>query len=300
MKQSNAPTPASGTFLLGGDIPIYRLGFGAMRITGDGIWGPPADPEECLRVLRRAVELGVNFIDTADSYGPNVSEELIRQALHPYDGVTIATKAGFLRTGPGAWVENCDPKRLRQAAEGSLRRLGVETIDLYQLHRIDPNFPLEDQIGVFKQLQEEGKVRHIGLSEVTVEQIEACRKIADIVSVQNLYNVGERRWEDVLDYCQAEGIGFIPWYPVAVGKLAKPGGVLASVAGEVGATPIQVSLAWLLARAEVMLPIPGTSSVAHLEENQAAATVRLSQEQFDRIDRAHGTTQPLPDEAEPA
>lgn len=287
MDGSQTPAAAGGTFRLGGETPVRWLGFGAMRITGKGIWGPPADPGECIRVLRRAVELGVDFIDTADSYGPNVSEELIREALHPYDGVTIATKAGFLRTGPNKWTENGDPKRLRQAAEGSLKRLRVETIDLYQLHRIDKNFPLEDQVGVFKELQDEGKVRHIGLSEVSIEQIEASRKIAGIVSVQNIYNIGDRRWEDVLDHCERERIGFIPWYPIATGDLARPEGALASVASEVGATPIQVALAWLLARAEVMLPIPGTASLEHLQENIGAAEVKLSDEQFERIDQAH-------------
>jgi pyridoxine 4-dehydrogenase len=287
MDRSRTPAAAGGTFRLGGATPVRRLGFGAMRITGKGIWGPPADPGECIRVLRRAVELGVDFIDTADSYGPNVSEELIREALHPYDGVTIATKAGFLRTGPNKWTENGDPKRLRRAAEGSLQRLGVETIDLYQLHRIDKNFPLEDQVGVFKELQDEGKIRHIGLSEVSIEQIEASRKIAGIVSVQNIYNIGDRRWEDVLDHCERERIGFIPWYPIATGDLARPEGALASVASEVGATPIQVALAWLLARAAVMLPIPGTASLEHLRENIGAAEVRLSDEQFKRIDQAH-------------
>lgn len=287
MDRSQTPNAAGGTFRLGGEAPVRRLGFGAMRITGKGIWGPPDDPDECIRVLRRAVELGVDFIDTADSYGPDVSEQLIREALHPYDGVTIGTKAGFLRSGPSMWTENGDPKRLRQAAEGSLRRLGVETIDLYQLHRIDENFPLEDQVGVFKNLQDEGKVRHIGLSEVGIEQIEASRKVADIVSVQNLYNLGDRRWETTLDYCEREGIGFIPWYPIATGDLARPGGTLASVASEAGATPIQTALAWLLARAEVMLPIPGTASIAHLEENLGAAEVRLNDEQFRRIDDAY-------------
>jgi pyridoxine 4-dehydrogenase len=282
-----SPVPAAGSFVLGGEIPVSRLGFGAMRITGPGTWGPPADPDECVRVLKKAVELGVDFIDTADSYGPNVSEELICRALHPYTGVTIATKAGFIRTGPDEWTENGDPNRLRRAIDGSLARLGVETIDLYQLHRIDKNFPLEDQVGVFADLQREGKIRHVGLSEVSVEQIEAARRLVEVVSVQNLYNLAERRWEGVLDYCEAEGIGFIPWFPVAKGELARPEGVLASVAAEIGATPIQVALAWLLARSEVMLPIPGTSSPAHLEENLGAARIALSDEQFDRIDRAH-------------
>jgi aryl-alcohol dehydrogenase-like predicted oxidoreductase len=287
MDLSSTPVAASGTFRLGGVTAVHRLGFGAMRITGPGIWGPPADPDECIRVLRRAVELGVNFIDTADSYGPDVSEELIRQALHPYDGVTIATKAGFLRTGPNQWTENGNPEHLRRAAEGSLRRLGVDTIDLYQLHRIDSNFPLEDQAGVFRQLQEEGKVRQVGLSEVSVDQIEAFRRIVDVVSVQNIYNLGDRRWEDVLNHCEREGIGFIPWYPIATGDLARSEGPIAAVAGELGATPIQVALAWLLARSPVMLPIPGTASVTHLEENLGAAGLKLTGEQFERIDRAH-------------
>lgn len=278
------PVAASGTFSLGGDLTIHRLGFGAMRITGEGVWGQPADPDEAIRVLRRAVELGVDFVDTADSYGPYVSEELIRQALFPYDGVTIATKAGFDRTGPGAWNENGDPAHLRQAAEGSLRRLGVDTIDLYQLHRIDSRYPMEDQIGVFLELQQEGKIRHIGLSEVSVEQIEAVRRIAEVVSVQNLYNLQERQWEDVLDYCDREGIGFIPWYPIAMGRFARDDGPLGAIARDLGATPIQVALAWLLRRSPVMLPIPGTGSVDHLEENLNAARVTLTDEQFHQID----------------
>ncbi|HEX2178563.1 MAG TPA: aldo/keto reductase [Actinomycetota bacterium] len=278
------PVAASGTFSLGGDLTVHRLGFGAMRITGEGVWGPPPDPDEAIRVLRRAVELGVDSVHTADSYGPYVSEELIRRALHPYDGVTIATKAGFDRTGPGAWSENGDPAHLRQAAEGSLRRLGVDTIDLYQLHRIDSRYPMEDQIGVFLQLQQEGKIRHIGLSEVSVEQIEAVRRIAEVVSVQNLYNLQERRWEDVLDYCDRHGIGFIPWYPIAMGRFARDDGPLGAIARELGATPIQVALAWLLRRSPVMLPIPGTGSVDHLEENLYAAQLTLTDEQFHQID----------------
>ena len=258
-----------------------------MRITGPGVWGPPEDEDRSIGVLKRAVELGVNFIDTADSYGPEVSENLVRRALHPYDGLTIATKAGFVRTGPGAWTVNGDPAHLRQAARGSLRRLGVERIDLYQLHRIDRNYPIEEQVGVFKQLQEEGRVRHIGLSEVSVEQIEAVRRIVEVASVQNLYNLGDRRWEGVLDYCTREGIGFIPWYPIATGSLAGAAGPLASVASELGATPIQVALAWLLHRSPVMLPIPGTGSPEHLEENLAAAQLVLSDQQFERIDAAH-------------
>jgi pyridoxine 4-dehydrogenase len=287
MSPTDAPAAAGGTFLLGGDIPVHRLGFGAMRITGDGVWGPPPDPDEAVRVLRRAVELGVNFIDTADSYGPHVSEELIHRALHPYDGVTVATKAGFDRTGPHAWTENGEPGHLRRAAEGSLRRLGVQTIDLYQLHRIDRKYPMEDQIGVFSELQEEGKIRHIGLSEVSVEQIEGVRRIAQVASVQNLYNLSKRRWEDVLDYCAGAGIGFIPWYPIAVGKLARGAGPLVVIARDLDATPIQVALAWLLRRSEVMLPIPGTGSVSHLEENVGAAQVMLTDEHYERIDAAY-------------
>ncbi len=287
MSPADAPAAASGTFLLGGDTPIHRLGFGAMRITGDGVWGPPPDPDEAVRVLRRAVELGVNFIDTADSYGPHVSEELIHRALHPYDGVTVATKAGFDRTGPHAWTENGEPGHLRRAAEGSLRRLGVETIDLYQLHRIDHKYPMEDQIGVFKELQQEGKIRHIGLSEVSVEQIEGVRRIAEVASVQNLYNLSKRRWEDVVDYCAGAGIGFIPWYPIAVGKLARRKGPLGAIARDLNATTIQVALAWLLRRSEVMLPIPGTGSVSHLEENAGAAQVVLTEEQYERLNAAY-------------
>ncbi|HEX2052774.1 MAG TPA: aldo/keto reductase [Actinomycetota bacterium] len=286
MNPTASPAAASGTFALGAATPIHRLGLGAMRITGPGVWGPPADHEESIRVLRRAVELGVNFIDTADSYGPEVSENLIREALHPYDGITVATKGGFLRPGPGKWIVDGNPERLRRAAEASLRRLGVESLDLYQLHRIDERFPLEDQVGVLTELQEQGKVRHIGLSETTVDEVVAARNVAEIVSVQNLYNVTERKWEDVLEYCEREGIAFLPWYPIAVGKLAERDGPLGSVAVEVGATPVQVALAWLLKRSPVMVPIPGTGSVAHLEENLAAAHVELDDEQFHRIEEA--------------
>lgn len=283
LRQMNDSLAASsGTFRLGGDIDVFRLGFGAMRITGPGTWGLPKDPDAAVSVLRRAVELGVNFIDTADSYGPHVSEELIRRALHPYAGVTVATKGGFERPGPGKWVENGSPDYLRRVAEGSLARLGVDRIDLYQLHRIDPKIPAEDQIGVLLELQAEGKIRHIGLSEVTVDQIVQVRKVANVVSVQNLFNLTERRSEDVLRYCEGEGIAFIPWFPIAVGDLAKAGGPLASVAlGPV--TPVQLALAWLLKRSPVMLPIPGTGSKEHLEENMRSAEVELSDELFESL-----------------
>jgi aryl-alcohol dehydrogenase-like predicted oxidoreductase len=277
---------ASGTFTLGGDLTVNRLGFGAMRLTGKGVWGPPADHDECIRVLRRAVELGVNFIDTADSYGPYVSEELIREALHPYDGVVIATKAGLLRTGPDEWPPLGFPAYLRQECEMSLRRLGVVTIDLFQLHRIDPKCPAEDQIGELVKLQQEGKIRHIGLSEVNVDQLKAAQQTATIVSVQNMYNITVRSAEPVLDACEADGIGFIPWFPLAAGPLAAPGGPLQRIADEHHATPSQLALAWLLKRSPVMLPIPGTSKVAHLEENVAAAEIELSDAEFDTLSKA--------------
>ena len=249
---------ASGTFTIG-DLNVNRLGFGAMRLTGKGVWGPPPDPDECLRVLRRAVELGVNFIDTADSYDPFVSEQLIREALHPYDGVIVATKAGLLRTGPDEWPVLGYPEYLRQECEMSLRRLGVDTIDLFQLHRIDTKFPAEDQLGELLKLQQEGKIRHIGLSEVTVEQLEAAQKVAPIVTVQNMYNITVRSAESVLDACEAQDIGFIPWFPLAAGPLAAPDGPLQRIAAEHHATSSQLALAWLLRRSPVMLPIPGTS-----------------------------------------
>jgi pyridoxine 4-dehydrogenase len=280
---------ASGTFSFG-DITVNRLGYGAMRLTGKGIWGPPDDRDECIRVLRRAVELGVNFIDTANSYGPYVAEELIREALHPYDGVLVATKAGLLRTGPDVWPILGYPAYLRQECEMSLRRLGVDTIDLFQLHRIDDKFPAEDQIGELVALQQEGKIRHIGLSEVNVEQLEAARKIATIVSVQNMYNVTNRSAEPVLQACEAQGIGFIPWFPLAAGPLAAPGGPLQTIAAEHDATASQLALAWLLKRSPVMLPIPGTSKVAHLEENVAAAQIELSDEEFDTLSQAGSAT----------
>ncbi|MGE2725154.1 aldo/keto reductase [Mycolicibacterium pulveris] len=281
---------ASGTFTLGGDLVVNRLGYGAMRLTGTGTWGPPADRDECLRVLRRAVELGVNFIDTANSYGPYVSEELIREALHPYDGgVVVATKAGLLRTGPDVWPVLGYPAYLRQECEMSLRRLGVDTIDLFQLHRIDDKFPAEDQLGELVALQQEGKIRHIGLSEVTVEQLEAARKVADIVSVQNMYNLTTRTAEPVLEACEAHGIGFIPWFPLAAGPLAAPDGPLQRIAADHDASPSQLALAWLLKRSPVMLPIPGTSKVAHLEENVAAAAIELSDDEFETLSTAGST-----------
>ena len=277
---------ASGTFALGGDLPVTRLGYGAMRITGPGIWGPPADEDTALAVLRRAVELGVDFIDTAESYGPYVSEELIRKALHPYDGVVIATKGGLLRTGPDVWPVCGKPEFLRQGVEMSLRRLGVERVELWQLHRIDPEVPAADQFGVMKELQDEGKIRHLGLSEVSVDDIRAAREVIEVVSVQNLYNLGNRQSEDVLTYCEQEGIGFIPWFPVAAGELARPGGLLDEMASAHSATHAQLALAWLLRRSPVMLPIPGTGSLAHLEENCAAAGVELTDEEYDALTAA--------------
>lgn len=274
----------SETFSLGGDLTVNRLGYGAMRLTGEGIWGYPADRDNAIAVLRRVVELGVTFIDTADAYGPHVNEELIRQALHPYaDDLVIATKGGLLRTGPNEWPILGKPAYLRQAVETSLRRLGVERIDLYQLHRVDPDYPLEDQVGELRKLQEEGKIRHIGLSEVDVAQLEAARAVAPIASVQNLYNLANRGHEAVLERASELGIAFIPWFPVATGELARPGGVLDSAAKEHGATPAQLALAWLLRRSPVVLPIPGTSSIAHLEENVAAARIELTDEEFEKL-----------------
>jgi aryl-alcohol dehydrogenase-like predicted oxidoreductase len=271
----------SGTFLLGGDLPVHRLGFGAMRITGKGVWGPPADRGEAIAVLRRTVELGINLIDTAESYGPHVSEELIREALHPYpDGLVIATKGGFDRHGPDQWEANGRPERLREELEGSLRRLGLERIDLYQLHRIDPEVPADEQFGALVEFQREGKIRHIGLSETSVEEVEAARRHFPVASVQNRFNLTDREWEPVLDHCEREGIGFIPWFPLAVGKLAEGSGPVAEIARRKGAQPSQVALAWLLRRSPVMLPIPGTSRVKHLEENVAGAAVELTDEEL--------------------
>ena len=275
------------SFTIGGDLTVHRLGFGAMRLTGQGVWGPPADRDECIRVLRRLVELGVNFIDTANSYGPYVSEELIKEALHPYpDGVVVATKAGLLRTGPDAWPVLGYPAYLRQECEMSLRRLGVDTIDLFQLHRIDDKFPAEDQVGELLKLQQEGKIRHIGLSEVNVDQLEAAQKVATIVSVQNMYNLSVRTAEPVLEACEGQNIGFIPWFPLAAGPLAAADGPLQRIATDHDASPSQLALAWLLKRSPVMLPIPGTSKVAHLEENVAAAGIELSDDEFETLSKA--------------
>ena len=279
------PAAHSGRFDIGGDLSVNRLGFGAMRITGDGIWGEPRDPAEAIRVLRRTIELGIDFIDTADSYGPEVSERLIAEALYPYPaGLVIATKAGLRRPGPNQWVEDGRPEYLRGQVESSLRRLRLERIDLLQLHRIDPKVPLADQLGALTRLQEEGKIRHLGLSEVTVAQIEEARRLADIVTVQNLYNLGNRKSEDVLEYSESKGIGFIPWFPLATGDLAQAGGPLARAAERLHAKPSQLALAWLLRRSPVMLPIPGTSSVKHLEENTAAALVELDEEAIQELD----------------
>ncbi len=281
------PATAAGTFSIGGDLPVHRLGFGAMRITGPGIWGWPADRDEARRVLRRAVELGVDFIDTADSYGPFVSEVLIHEALHPYpEHLVIATKAGLTRQGPDQWTPVGRPAYLRQEVELSLRHLEVERIDLLQLHRIDPQVPLEDQIGELAAMREEGKIRHIGLSEVRVEEIEAAQAVAPIVSVQNRYNIADREAEPVLEHAERNGIGFIPWFPLATGTLARPGGPLAAAAQAHGATPSQLALAWLLRRSPVMLPIPGTSTVSHLEENMAAALIELSDDEAKALEAA--------------
>ncbi len=278
---------ASGTFAIGGDLTVNRLGYGAMRITGDGIWGEPKDRETAKKVLRRAVELGVNFIDTADSYGPDVSEQLIGEALAPYPkDVVIATKAGLTRQGPNQWLPVGRPEYLIQQVEMSLRRLKLERLDLWQLHRIDPKVPVEESLGAIKKLQEQGKIRHIGLSEVKPHEIDKARKIVEIVSVQNQYNLTDRQHEDVVEYCTKHKLAFIPWFPVAAGKLARPGGKLDTVAKAHGATVSQLSLAWLLHHSPVMLPIPGTSSVAHLEENVAAAGVKLSDAEWKEIEDA--------------
>jgi pyridoxine 4-dehydrogenase len=280
MADNERPAAASGTFLIGGDLPVTRLGFGAMRITGPGVWGDPPDQGEAIRVLRRAVALGVDMIDTADSYGPSVSEELVAEALYPYDGLTIATKGGFVRPGPDKWYPVGLPAYLRQCVEMSLRRLRVETIDLYQLHRIDPKVPTADQMGELDEMRREGKIARIGLSEVSIDQITEARLTAPVVSVQNQFNLMDRKSEDVLEYCEREGLGFIPWNPLAIGRLAEPEGQVADVADETGDTPSQVALAWLLQRSPVMLPIPGTGSVSHLEENIGAARVELTDDQF--------------------
>ena len=273
---ASAPAARSGTFAIGGNLPVHRLGYGAMQLTGHGVWGEPADRAQAIAVLRRAVELGINLVDTADSYGPYVSEELIREALHPYPkGLVIATKAGLARTGPGKWIPLGRPEYLRQECEMSLRRLGVGRIDLFQLHRIDPKVPADDQFGVLRDLKKEGKVRHIGLSEVNVAEIEAARRIVTVATVQNQYNLAYRNSEDVLNYCTRKNIGFIPWFPLATGDLAKPHRALTRIARQLGAQPAQVALAWLLKKSPVMLPIPGTSKVKHLEENTAAVLLNL-------------------------
>jgi aryl-alcohol dehydrogenase-like predicted oxidoreductase len=275
-KQKQQLARGAGEFVIGKDLRVIRLGFGAMRITGKGIWGEPSDRAEAIRVLRRAVELGINFIDTADSYGPNVSEEIIAEALHPYPaGLVIATKGGFMRPGPDQWVENGKPEHLRSACEGSLRRLRLERIDLYQLHRIDPKVPAEDQLGTLKDLQAQGKIKHIGLSEVSVSQIQEAQTIVPIVSVQNRYSVTDRGSEDVLDYCEKEKMAFIPWFPLAAGQVSGPDSPVSRVAAQLHVSPSQIALAWLLARSPVMLPIPGTSKVTHLEENVTATDLKI-------------------------
>jgi len=292
--QSSAERPAAmaGDFVIGGDLLVHRLGFGAMRITGKGIWGEPKDRAEAIRVLRKAVELGINFIDTADSYGPSVSEEIIAEALYPYpNGLVIATKAGLERPGPDQWVPNGKPAHLRRACEGSLRRLRVERIDLFQLHRIDDQVPAEDQLGTLKDLQAEGKIKRIGLSEVSVAQIENARKHVPIVTVQNRYSVLDRGAEDVLEYCERSRIGFIPWFPLGAGQLTAAGSKLAKIAEQAKITPSQLALAWLLRRSPVMLPIPGTSQVAHLEENVATAAVKIDDGIFHELSRLAGKGQ---------
>ncbi len=277
----------SGTFRLGGDLPVVRLGYGTMQLPGEGVWGAPKDRHSALAVLRRASEIGVTFFDTADSYGPEVAEDLLREALHPYaDDLVIATKAGLTRQGPGEWTPVGRPAYLRQQVELSLRRLGLERIDLFQLHRIDPEVPLEDQVGELKALQDEGKVRHIGLSEVSVDQLQEAQKTATIVSVQNLFNLANRDAEPLLEHCTAEGIGFIPWFPLATGELSKEDGPLAEAAKRHDATPSQLALAWLLKRSPVMLPIPGTSSIDHLESNTAAAGIELTDDEFEALTAA--------------
>jgi aryl-alcohol dehydrogenase-like predicted oxidoreductase len=282
---TSLPAAAAGTFRLG-DMTVNRMGFGAMRITGQGIWGEPKDVEACKRVLRRAVELGINLIDTAASYGPDVSERIIGETLHPYaNGLVIATKGGLTRSGPGGWHPNCSPEHLTKDLEGSLRRLRVERIDLYQLHTVDPKVAFEDSVGTLARLREQGKIRHVGLSNVSVAQLRQARKIVPIVSVQNRYNLADRHSEDVLNECEKEGIGFLPWYPLAASELTKEGSPLANAAKRHGVTPGQLALAWLLHRSPAMLPIPGTSSIAHLEENTNAATVKLSLEEVRELGR---------------
>jgi pyridoxine 4-dehydrogenase len=274
------------TFKIGGDLEVNRLGFGAMRITGEGVWGQPKDVGEAKRVLKRAVELGVNFIDTADAYGPFVSEELIGETLSPYPaGLVIATKVGCVRPGPGVWNLDGSPAHIHEAIEGSLKRLKLEQIDLYQLHRIDPKTPVEETIGALKELQEAGKIKHIGLSEVSVDEIKKVREMVEVTTVQNLYNISDRKHEDVLEYCEVENIGFIPWFPLATGDLAKEGSPLAKIATKYDAAPSQIALAWLLKKSPVVLPIPGTSSVNHLEENMAGGDIELSEDDFEELNK---------------
>jgi aryl-alcohol dehydrogenase-like predicted oxidoreductase len=281
------PARGSGQFAIGSDLTVVRLGYGAMQIPGPGVWGEPRDRHEVIRVLQRAVELGVTFIDTADSYGPEVSERLIHEALHPYpEGLVIATKAGMTRPGRGRWGVNGRPEHLKAQAEKSLRLLGLQRIELFQLHRVDPDVPLADSLGALVDLQSEGTIGRIGLSQVTVAEIEAAQRITPIVTVQNRYNLSDRGYEPVLDYCEREGIGFIPWFPMATGRLAGAGGPLQRIADEHAITPAQLALAWLLQRSPVMLPIPGTSTVAHLEENLAAALIELTPEQTQQLDAA--------------
>lgn len=280
-----ADAAKAGTFKIGGDITVHRLGFGAMRITGPGIWGEPEDRAEAIRTLKRVPELGINFIDTADSYGPDVSEELIREALHPYKGMLIATKGGLTRTGPQVWVPLGRPDYLIQQAYKSRRRLGVEQIGLWQLHRLDPKVPRDEQFGAVKSLLDQGVIRHAGLSNVSVADVEAASKLFKVATVQNRYNLIDRGSEDVLEHCARQGIGFIPWYPLASGDLAKPGSLLDGIAKGHGAMPSQVALAWMLKRSPVMLPIPGTSKVKHLEENVAAVNIALTDDEFAALDR---------------
>jgi pyridoxine 4-dehydrogenase len=283
-----APAAAAGTIRLDGNLTVHRLGFGAMRLTGPGVWGPPPDPREAFRVLRRAVELGVDFIDTADSYGPHVSERLIAEALYPYpQGLVIATKGGFERPGPSQWIPNGRPEYLRRQLEGSLERLRLTRLDLYQLHRIDPKVPEHEQFGAIRDFQREGLVRHVGLSEVSIEELQRARAVLPVVSVQNRYNVSDRKWDGVVDSCEREGLAFIPWFPLSAGRLTQTG-PLTQIAQRRAATVHQVALAWLLARSSTMLVIPGTSSLAHLEENLAAAELRLSAEDLAELSQSPG------------
>jgi aryl-alcohol dehydrogenase-like predicted oxidoreductase len=286
-KSINVPAAATGTISLGGDLTLNRMAFGAMRLTGPGVWGPPENPQHAIRVLQRAVELGVNFIDTADSYGPHIAEHLIAEALYPYPGLVIATKGGFERPGPNRWVENGRPEYLRRQLEGSLQRLRLDRIDLWQLHRIDPKVPADEQFGAMREFQREGLVRHVGLSEVSADEIDQARQVVPIVSIQNRYNVSDRRWEGEVDYCEREHLAFLPWFPLSAGTLGESGALHRTAQGH-GATVYQIALAWLLARSPAMLVIPGTSSVAHLEENIAAAEIRLSEHEMTELDQIGG------------